>query len=232
MQLVKNLVFTESEESLTNIYQSLTNSDDDESYASKYPQFVKHLEAFWERRQEWALSFRITKTFRNNHTNNYAEASVRIIKEVVFGRVKAFNLIQMFDFFSCTMEKYYTNRLFDLAHSRYRPGISLRFKRVFDTENITKTEQLSDSIYWVTETAEGKDYDFLVDMELATCSCLKGVRGAECKHQAVIAKTFKSFLLISLHSSLNMLGELLLFLQLEKTKLWIWISMQTLGMKL
>lgn len=110
MQLVKNLVFTKSEESLENRYRSLINSEDPESYASKYPQFVKHLETFWERRFEWALSFRITKTFRNNHTNNYAEASIRIIKEIIFGRVKAFNLIQMFDFVSCTMEKYYANR--------------------------------------------------------------------------------------------------------------------------
>ena len=31
-----------------------------------------------------------------NHTNNYAEAGMRIIKEIVFGRVKAYNLIQMF----------------------------------------------------------------------------------------------------------------------------------------
>lgn len=74
-----------------------------------------------------------------------------------------------------------------------RPGISLRFKKVFNVKTVTKTEQLSESVYWVTETAEEKDYDFLVDMELGTCSCLKGVRGYACKHQAAIARNFNIF---------------------------------------
>ena len=29
---------------------------------------------------------------RGNNTNNYAEAGMRILKEIIFGRVKAYNL--------------------------------------------------------------------------------------------------------------------------------------------
>ena len=61
---------------------------------------------------------------RGNHTNNYAEAGMRIIKEIVFGRIKAYNLIQMFQFVTVTMEKYFVSRLLDMAHSRFRPGIA------------------------------------------------------------------------------------------------------------
>ena len=50
----------------------------------------------------------------------YAEAGIRVLKDIIFGRVKSYNLIQMFDF----MEKY-VNRLLDIASSRYRPGIAL-----------------------------------------------------------------------------------------------------------
>ena len=66
---------------------------------------------------------------RGNHTNNYAEVGMRIIKEIVFGRVKAYNLIQMFQFVTVTMEKYFINRLLDMAHSRFQPCIALRYKR-------------------------------------------------------------------------------------------------------
>ena len=55
-------------------------------------------------------SYRVEKMMRGN---NYAEAGMRIIKEIVFGRVKAYNLIQMFQF--VTMEKYHQYRL--LGHS-------------------------------------------------------------------------------------------------------------------
>ena len=34
----------------------------------------------------------------------------------------------MFQFVTLTMENYYVNRLLDMAHSRYRPDIALRYK--------------------------------------------------------------------------------------------------------
>ena len=52
---------------------------------------------------EWALSHRLEKTMRGNHTNNYAGAGMRIIKDC-FGRIKAYNRIQMFQFITVTME--------------------------------------------------------------------------------------------------------------------------------
>ena len=56
---------------------------------------------------KWALSRRLEKRMRGNHTNNYAKAGMRIIKEIVFGRIKAYNLIEMFQFITVTMEKYF-----------------------------------------------------------------------------------------------------------------------------
>ena len=76
---------------------------------------------------------------------------MRILKEIIFGRVKAYNLIQMFQFVTTTtMEAYFTNRLLDLAHSRYRPGVALRYKQVdtshMDVKDIKKCRQTTYNI--------------------------------------------------------------------------------------
>ena len=47
--------------------------------------------------------------------DNIAEAGIRIIKDFVFERIKAYNLVQMF---GLTIELYFQNRLLDIAHSR------------------------------------------------------------------------------------------------------------------
>ena len=110
-----------------------------ESYVTKYPQLAKRMQQFWERHDEWAISHRIDSyqydcllsssldlMIRGNHTDNYAEAGMRVLKEIVLGRMKAYNLIQMFQFVTTTMEAYFTNRLLDIAHSRYRPRVALK----------------------------------------------------------------------------------------------------------
>ena len=99
-----------------------------------YPQLAKRLQQFGEGRSEWAISHRLDLMTRGNHTNNYAEPGMRVLKEIIFGRVKAFNLIQMFQFVTTTMEAYFTNRLLDIAHSRYRPGVALKYKEVDTTD--------------------------------------------------------------------------------------------------
>ena len=61
----------------------------------KYPNFMKHVQSLWSRRSEWALCYRCHLPVRGNNTNNLSEAGVRILKEIVFGRVKAYNLVEM-----------------------------------------------------------------------------------------------------------------------------------------
>lgn len=73
---------------------------------------------YWERKSEWALCYRQTALVRNNQTNNYAEAAMRVLKDKVFERVKAFNLTQMVDFVLTRLEGYYERKLLDAAHNR------------------------------------------------------------------------------------------------------------------
>ena len=94
---------------------------------------------------EWALFYRVKEIMRGNHTNNYAEGGIRIIKEMVFDQVKEYNLIQNIEFITITVEQYFCNRLLDLAHSTYRPGIALKYKDLLDS--ITCIEQLFEYIF-------------------------------------------------------------------------------------
>ena len=43
---------------------------------------------------------------RGINTNNYAEPGIRILKDIVFNRVKAYNHIQVFQFLTVTFELY------------------------------------------------------------------------------------------------------------------------------
>ena len=153
MLLVRKLVYNSNETEMEEKYLALMRQDHPDSYVQRYPLLAQRLENFWQRRKEWAVSYRLNDMTRGNNTNNYAEAGIRIIKEIVFGRVKAYNLIQMFQFVTSTMEMYYMNRLFDIAHSRYRPGLTLRYRELEKLQKtITEVKHIRDSIYIVYET--------------------------------------------------------------------------------
>ena len=198
MTHIRGLVYLTSEDDLQTKYDRLTYNTSITSFASMYPQLVKHLESFQNRRSEWALSHRVTAITRGNNTNNYAEAAMRVLKEMIFGRVKAYNLIQMFQFITTTMESYYSNRLLDIAHSRYRPGLSLRYRELTRNRQKITAKFARDNIYTVEERVPcSKNTDsticmeYVVDMELGTCSCTMGWSGAACRHQAIVAQQFQ-----------------------------------------
>ena len=64
------------------------------------------------------MCYRNSSTLRGIDTNNYSESGIRILKDIVFHRVKAYNLIQVFEFIVVTFELYYTCRLLAIAHNR------------------------------------------------------------------------------------------------------------------
>ena len=50
------------------------------------------------------------------------------MKDIVFKRVKAYNLVQLFEFMTVTFELYYERRLLAVAHNRMDRYIALWFK--------------------------------------------------------------------------------------------------------
>ena len=88
------------------------------------------------------------------------------------------------------MEQYFCNRLLDIAHSRYRPEIAIKYKHLYcSLDTVTHTEQLFQHIYLVTEKTKTEEQQDMA-MELGVYSCIKGYVGATCKHQAAVANNF------------------------------------------
>ncbi len=82
------------------------------------------------------------------------------------------------------MEMYYAGRLLDIAHSRYKPGLNLRYRELSkSTVSVVKMKQVP-NIGLLEYVAD-------ICMELGTCSCTTGCTGVACRHQAALAKKFE-----------------------------------------
>ena len=73
------------------------------------------------RKEEWAICLRNDVLTRGHNTNNFVESAVKVVKEKVLHRLKAFNVTQLVDFVITRMEAYYVRRLTDVANNR-KPG--------------------------------------------------------------------------------------------------------------
>ncbi len=135
---VKTLVYERNETNITKLYDNLVTNTN----IIKYPSFVKHFKILWDKRSAWAHCFRKNVLIRGNNTNNYAEAGIKILKEFVFSRVKAFNLVQMFTFIYDVMDLYYQKKLIAISNHRFDTYIALRFQGLISNkvlkENIAR----------------------------------------------------------------------------------------------
>ena len=132
-----------------------------------------------------------------NNTNNYCEAGIRILKDIVFKRIKAYNLVQTFEFMTVTFELYYECRLLAVAYNRMDRYLSLRFKGLgassIAERDITPSQSSPNTYIVKSQTYEGVEYQ--VDTAAWNCNCSVGwsghPSGEPCKHQAAVAKVYK-----------------------------------------
>ena len=120
--LFKRLMYASSCEELDELYETGTQSD----VAKRYPQFAAYLVLQYARKDSWALCYRSGLLVRGNCTNNVCEAAMRVLKDNILARTKAFNLVQLLDFVVCRMDLYYQRRILDAANNRLQ---SLRYRR-------------------------------------------------------------------------------------------------------
>lgn len=126
---------------------------------------------------------------RNHNTNNYSEASIRILKEIVLERTKAYNIVALIEFIAIIWDKYFINRLLDFAYNR-------RSKSHFETQltqmstvDICSVVQIDEYVYKVPSTKDNKKM-YEVNTDVGWCSCYNGLQGGFCKHQAFLKKHF------------------------------------------
>lgn len=189
MNIVRQMVYSHSEEELEEHYTKLT--DPTETIPGKYQNVCDRTSTHWKSRCEWALVYRKQLLTRGHNTNNVAEAGIRIVKDLVFERIKAYNLVQMFGFITDTMELYYQNRLLQIAHNRIsRPLIQKYGKHFKQAVDITVKQTHEDHLFCTYQTIQVKEQSvtmqFKVNTLISACNCDKGLSGAPCSHQVAV----------------------------------------------
>lgn len=126
---------------------------------------------------------------RNNQTNNYSEATIRILKEIILERSKAYNVVALVEFISIIWDKYFINRLLDFAYNRRNQRdyeLQLTKMKSVDPNSIL---QIDEFLYKVPSSKDSKKtYD--VNTIIGWCSCYSGKQGGFCKHQALLKQYY------------------------------------------
>nr|XP_054770098.1 uncharacterized protein LOC129277934 isoform X2 [Lytechinus pictus] len=183
LQHLKRLIYACTEEELEELYQE---SLQDTTLSDK---FKEHLTGYYGRKEKWAIACRLDLQVRGNNTNNFCEAAMRVLKDKILERTKAFSIPQLADYMSTFLDDYYQQRLIDVANGRLQNVIASRYMPQEKSIKLQDIRQLSDSQFIVTsQTSQDRGYD--VNMELGHCSCHAGKTGAPCKHQAAVVRHF------------------------------------------
>ncbi|KAJ8018274.1 hypothetical protein HOLleu_43823 [Holothuria leucospilota] len=184
--VLKSMIYAESEEDLETIFQRSAEND---PITQKYPNYVKHLETQYLRRDLWAVAARKDLSTRGNNTTAFCEAGMRVLKDNIFHRLRAFNICQLTDFILTRLEDYYIRRLMDVANNRLSGySTTSRFYPDHKDVNLESIKKIADNEYMV-QSSHG-DVSYNVNTELGTCLCPVGRSGAPCKHQAAVINKF------------------------------------------
>ena len=184
IQEIRKLVNAPTEDSLTSLYDQLLKH----AVSVKYPYFLDHLKSLWTKRDSWAHCYRHKLLIRGNYTNNYAEAGIKILKELVFSRVKAYNLVQMFTFIYDIMDMYYQKKRIAISNHRFETYVALRFQGL-NAKKVSKASIIEkNGWYKVKSCTCDKYYD--VNVNIGLCTCERGKDGSPCVHQAAVVLYF------------------------------------------
>lgn len=157
---------------------------------SSLPAWQQYLTDYWNRREDWCLAYRDSTT-HGHQTNNFSEISVRLFKDIVLSRNKAYNAVALVDFCCTAMEEYYLRRLRNFIHQR-DVTCRLLLKRYLEKIKYLQKQdirQLSNDLFSVPSEKAEQTYD--VDISNGFCSCSVGRLGSFCKHQAGVLHYFQ-----------------------------------------
>jgi len=139
----------------------------------------------------WSMAWR-DHTQRGHHTNNFCEVNVRLYKDLVLSRCKAYNITTLVDFTVTKLESYYNNRLLKFAHSRNtdaRLMLQCELKRAEYITSESMISNIGEGTFAVPSQTDSTT-TYVVNTSLGTCQCAVGKHGSFCKHQAAVWKYF------------------------------------------
>ena len=91
-----------------------------------------------DRKEMRALSFRGDILTRGNDTNNFAEAAMRVLKDKILQRTKAFSVPQLADFMCTMLQDHYHQRLVNVGNGRLDYAVTSKYMPA--TKTITKND--------------------------------------------------------------------------------------------
>eukprot|EP00102_Acyrthosiphon_pisum_P018293 XP_008189990.1 PREDICTED: uncharacterized protein LOC103311926 [Acyrthosiphon pisum] len=184
MRMFQKVLYAADEVNLNEATSDILNLKDE------FPNFVKRFENYFKRKNEWVLMFRRDIITRGNNTNNYAEACIRILKEIILSRTKAYNVVALVEFICYVWEDYLILRILDHAHNR-RDNIQRNYTKLCSRTlnfSIDQVTLISETCYSVPSSDTENSAVYTVDTKIGVCNCYVGYTGAFCKHQAFLHK--------------------------------------------
>lgn len=137
--------------------------------SEKYPRFKNHCALLLNRKKEWCIACRSTLRTRGHNTNNIVESSIRVFKDIVLERCKAFNAAALVDFVGNTLEDYHRRRLLKYANVRVSKP-EFHFQKFCQLSKGLIVQKQNEHLYYVSSsTVENMFYS--VDIENETCDC-------------------------------------------------------------
>ncbi|KAL3175786.1 hypothetical protein MRX96_000972 [Rhipicephalus microplus] len=155
-----------------------------------HAQHSQRVKAFLQCEQQWVLLHRVDLMARGHNANNYSEASIRILKDIVLSRNKAYNAVALVEYIMTKWEEYFKLRLLHHAHHR-DPYHQIRFQYLLEKMPDVPSEcivLLGNAMYSVPSSSGFGSYE--LDASIGLCSCWRGNQDAFCKHQAFVRKAF------------------------------------------
>lgn len=183
MKLFKNILYADNIIDAENAYKKGCENEE-------FPQWTKYLCNYWTYKEKWCICFRDSYS-RGHVTNNYCEIAVRLYKDHVLGRVKAYNVLALIDLTSTALEDYYKRRLRKFADSR-NSSTRLMLQKMMKKVTYLKKDMIVQENYYefLVPSEQEQTLLYYVNIKCGLCSCSSALAGKFCKHQYAIFQFF------------------------------------------
>lgn len=176
MMAFRAILYATNEIDVELLYKTLLDD------CKKYSLLVEYLKTYWLRRTEWCHFHRKHLLTRGHNTNNYVEASIRVFKDVILQRCKAFNSIALLEFVVKILESYHTRKMLNYANNRATRH-DILYDKFKGSASKLQVQSINEETYNVTSSTDSQVlYTVNFKDGFTCCDCFSGSGGAYCKH--------------------------------------------------
>ena len=188
--LFRSVVYAKTSTKYAEARQKLLEDD----VMNQYPRYIDHLDkTYFERYEAWASCVRYEEKLPTHqvNSNNYIEASFRVLKDQDLERVRRYNLADLLNFFLNNESGHFSEKLIDFGNKRWLPQTSKsRYNGKECTTNKDQVLEIEQGVTFLVESQSRPGTWFSVDMRSGDCQCLQGSSRGPCKHKAAVEKHY------------------------------------------